>query len=77
MTALIQFSLWLFLLYRLDNILTPKIEIFKKRIKLKRSARMYHRLSEAADSDYKSGFFYGKAKQFEQKLRETRYFDYE
>jgi hypothetical protein len=38
---------------------------------------MYHRLSEAADSDYKSGFFYGKAKQFEQKLSETRYFDYE
>lgn len=77
MTALIQFSLWVFVLYRLDIILTPKVEIFKKRIKLKRSARMYMRLSEKADSDYKSGFFYGKAKQFEQKLRETRYFDYE
>lgn len=77
MTALIQFSLWVFVLYRLGIILTPKVEIFKKRIKLKRSARMYMRLSKAADSDYKSGFFYGKAKQFEQKLRETRYFDYE
>lgn len=77
MTALIQFSLWVFVLYRLDIILTPKVEILKKRIKLKRSARMYMRLSEKADSDYKSGFFYGKAKQFEQKLRETRYFDYE
>ena len=35
------------------------------------------RLSKKADSDYKAGFFYGKAKLFEQKLKETRYFDYD
>jgi hypothetical protein len=34
-------------------------------------------LSEAVDNDYDSGFFYGKAKLFEQKLKETRYFDYD
>ena len=49
----------------------------EKKIQYKRAARKYMRLSKKADSDYKAGFFYGKAKLFEQKLKETRYFDYD
>ena len=77
MTAVIQTSLWLFVLCSLWEMISPKIDILKERIKYKKAAKMYMRLSRKADSDYKSGFFYGKAKLFEQKLSETRYFDYE
>lgn len=77
MTAIIQVSLWLFVLNEIYERLSPMLDILKQRMKYRRSAKMYMRLYEAADSDYKSGFFYGKAKLFEQKLKETRYFDYE
>lgn len=77
MTAIIQIALWLFVLYHVAGLISPKIDILKERAKYKKSARMYMRLSRKADSDYKSGFFYGKAKQFEQKLRETRYINYD
>ena len=40
-----------------------------QKAKYKRAAKMYMLLSKAADSDYKAGFFYGKAKLFEQKAR--------
>lgn len=53
------------------------MDILKRRRKLRKLVKMYLRLSKNADSDYKSGFFYGKAKLFEQKLKETRYFDYD
>ena len=77
MTAIIQVCLWLFVLNELYERLSPKLDILKKRIQYKKAAKAYMRLSENADSDYKSGFFYGKAKQFEQKLKETRFFYYE
>lgn len=77
MTAIIQVCLWLFVLNEIYERLSPKMDILKKRIQYKRAARSYMKLSKNADSDYKAGFFYGKAKLFEQKLRETRYFDYE
>ena len=77
MTAIIQVCLWLFVLSELYERLSPKLEILKRRRKLRRLFKMYLRLSKNADSDYKAGFFYGKAKQFEQKLKETRFFDYE
>ena len=77
MTAFIQVCLWLFVLSELYEMLSPKLDILKKRIQYKRTARKYMRLSKKADSDYKAGFFYGKAKLFEQKLKETRYFDYD
>lgn len=77
MTAIIQVCLWLFVLNELYERLSPKLDIMKKRIKYKRTARSYMRLSENAENDYKAGFFYGKAKQFEQKLKETRYFYYD
>lgn len=77
MTAIIQVCLWLFVLSELHDRISPKLDILKQRIKYRKAAKMYMKLSNEADSDYKSGFFYGKAKQFEQKLSETRYFDYE
>lgn len=77
MTAFIQVCLWLFVLSEIYEMLSPKLDILKKRIQYKRAARKYMRLSKKADSDYKAGFFYGKAKLFEQKLKETRYFDYD
>ena len=76
MTAFIQVCLWLFVLSEIYEMLSPKLDIWKKSIQYKRTARKYMRLSKKADSDYKAGFFYGKAKLFEQKLKETRYFDY-
>ena len=77
MTAIIQVCLWLFVLSQIYERISPKMDILKKRLKYKRAVKMYMRLSQTADSDYKSGFFYGKAKLFEQKLKETRYFDYD
>ena len=77
MTAIIQVCLWLFVLNEIYERLSPKLDILKKRIKYKRAAKSYMKLSKNADSDYKAGFFYGKAKLFEQKLKETRFFDYE
>lgn len=77
MTAIIQVCLWLFVLNEIYERLSPMLDILKKRIQYKRTAKTYMRLSKKADSDYKAGFFYGKAKQFEQKLKETRFFDYE
>ena len=77
MTAIIQVCLWLFVLSEIYERLSPKLDILKRRRKLRRLFKMYMRLSENADSDYKAGFFYGEAKQFEKKLKETRYFDYE
>ena len=77
MTAIIQVCLWLFVLNEIYERLSPMLDMLKKRIQYKRTARKYMRLSKKADSDYKAGFFYGKAKLFEQKLKETRYFDYD
>lgn len=77
MTAIIQVCLWLFVMSEICERLSPMLAIMKRRRKLRRLFKMYLRLSENADSDYKSGFYYGKAKQFELKLKETRYFDYE
>lgn len=77
MTAIIQVCLWLFVLNEIYERLLPMLDILKKRIQYKRTAKTYMRLSKKADSDYKAGFFYGKAKLFEQKLKETRYFDYD
>ena len=77
MTAIIQVTLWLFILIQLADMISPKLDILKRRLRYRRAAKMYMRLSRSADSDYKSGFFYGKAKLFEQKLKETRYFDYD
>lgn len=77
MTAIIQVCLWLFVLSELYEMISPKLDILQQRMKYRKTAKMYMKLSNEADSDYKSGFFYGKAKQFEQKLNETRYFDYE
>jgi hypothetical protein len=77
MTAIIQVCLWLFVLNEIYERLSPMLGILKKRIQYKRTAKTYMRLSKKADSDYKAGFFYGKAKLFEQKLKETRYFDYD
>lgn len=77
MTAIIQVCLWLFVLNEICERLSPMLDILKKRIQYKRTAKTYMRLSKKADSDYKAGFFYGKAKLFEQKLKETRFFDYE
>lgn len=77
MTAIIQVCLWLFVLNEIYERLSPMLDILKKRIQYKRVAKTYMRLSEKADSDYKAGFFYGKAKLFEQKLKETRYFNYD
>lgn len=77
MTAIIQVCLWLFVLNEIYERLSPMLDILKKRIQYKRTAKTYMRLSKKADSDYKAGFFYGKAKLFEQKLKETRFFDYE
>ena len=47
----------------------------KRRRKLRRLVRLYMRLSDNADSDYKAGFFYGIAKHYENELKETRYFE--
>lgn len=77
MTAIIQVCLWLFVLNEIYERLSPMLDILKKRIQYKRTAKTYMRLSKKADSDYKAGFFYGKAKLFEQKLKETRYIDYD
>lgn len=77
MTAIIQVCLWLFVLNEIYERLSPMLDILKKRIQYKRTAKTYMCLSKKADSDYKAGFFYGKAKLFEQKLKETRYFDYD
>jgi len=77
MTAFIQVCLWLFVLNEIYERLSPMLDILKKRIQYKRTAKTYMRLSKKADSDYKAGFFYGKTKLFEQKLKETRYFDYD
>lgn len=77
MTAIIQVCLWLFVLSEIYERLSPQMDILKRRRKLRKLVKMYLRLSKNADSDYKAGFFYGKAKQFEQKLKETRFFDYE
>lgn len=77
MTEFLQVFLLAFAVSSLYDLISPKAKILKKRIKLRRAAKMYMQLSEAVDNDYDSGFFYGKAKLFEQKLKETRYFDYE
>lgn len=77
MTTIIQIALWLFVLYHVAGLVLPKLDILKERAKYKKSARMYRRLSRTADSDYKSGFYYGKAKFFENKLNETRYINYD
>lgn len=77
MTAILQVCLWLFVASQIYERLSPKMDILKRRIKYKKAAKMYMRLSQTADNDYKSGFFYGKAKLFEQKLKETRYFNYD
>lgn len=77
MTAIIQVCLWIFVLNEIYEKLLPMLNILKQRLKYRRSAKMYMHLSENADSDYKAGFFYGKAKLFEQKLKETRYFNYD
>ena len=77
MTAIIQVCLWLFVLNEIYERLSPMLYTLEKRIQYKSAAKTYMRLSEKADSDYKAGFFYGKAKLFERKLKETRYFDYD
>ena len=77
MTAIIQIFLWAFLLFELSELISPIMEILRRRMKLRRLVKVNMKLSENADSDYIAGFFYGKAKQFEQKLKETRFFDYE
>ena len=69
MTEIIQVCLWVFVGTVLIEKIAPKIDILKKKAKYKRAAKQYMLLSKAADSDYKAGFFYGKAKLFEQKAR--------
>lgn len=75
MTAFIQVCLWLFLLVRISEMISPIAPIMKRRRKLRRLVRLYMRLSDNADSDYKAGFFYGIAKHYENELKETRYFE--
>ena len=77
MTAFIQISLWLFVIGEITERIGPLFERLKRRRKLKKLVKMNKRLSEKADSDYKAGFFYGKAKQYENELKEMRYFYYE
>ena len=77
MTAIFQVCLWLFVLNELYERLSPKLDIFKRRIKYKEAVKNYMRLYEAAPNDLYAGYFYGKAKLFEQKLKETRYFNYD
>lgn len=77
MTAIIQVCLWLFVLNEIYERLSPKLDILKRRKKYKEAIKNYMRLSESAPNDLYAGYFYGKAKLFEQKLKETRYFDYE
>lgn len=69
MTEIIQFCLWVFVGTVIIEKVAPISDILKKKAKYKRAAKMYMLLSKAADSDYKAGFFYGKAKLFEQKAR--------
>jgi len=77
MTAFIQICLWLFVLNEIADRIAPLQETWKRRSRLKKLVKMNKRLSDKADSDYKAGFFYGKAKQYENELKEMRYFDYE
>jgi len=77
MTAFIQISLWLFVIGEIAERIGPLLERLKRRRKLKKLVKMNKKLSDKADSDYKAGFFYGKAKQYENELKEMRYFDYE
>ena len=77
MTSIIQVCLWLFVLNEIYEWLSPMLDIFKRRIKYKKAIKNYMRLSELASNDLYAGYFYGKAKLFEQKLKETRYIDYE
>lgn len=69
MTELLQICLWVFVGTVIIEKVSPSIDILKKKAKYKKAAKMYMLLSKAADSDYKAGFFYGKAKLFEQKAR--------
>ena len=77
MTAIIQVLLWAFVIYETCEKIHPFTDILKRRRKLKRLVKMNMRLSKNADSDYKAGFYYGKAKHYEKELKETRFFDYE
>ena len=77
MTAFIQIFLWAFLLFELSELISPIMEILRRRMKLRRLVKANMKLSENADSDYIAGFFYGKAKRYEKELKETRYFDYD
>lgn len=77
MTTILQLCLWAFIITEVIDITAPVLEKLKTRRKLKRLVKSNMRLYENADSDYKAGFFYGKAKLFEQKLKETRYFYYD
>lgn len=77
MTAFIQISLWLFVLGEIAERIGPLFDRLKRRRRLRKLVKMNLRLSSNADSDYKAGFFYGRAKLYENKLKETRLFDYE
>lgn len=77
MTTILQICLWAFIIIEVIDITAPVLEKLKTRRKLKRLVKSNMRLYENADNDYEAGFFYGQAKLFEQKLKETRYFDYE
>ena len=77
MTAIIQICLWAFLLFELSELISPIMEIIRRRMKLRRLVKANMKLSENADSDYIAGFFYGKAKRYEKELKETRFFDHE
>ena len=76
-TAIIQFFLWAFIINEILDRLAPLLEKLDRRRRLKELIKLNLRMSENALTDYAAGYFYGKAKQFENELRETRYFNYD
>ena len=75
--TILQLCLWAFIITEVIDITAPVLEKLKTRRKLKRKIKFNLRQYENAASDCWAGYFYGKAKQFENELRETRYFNYD
>lgn len=73
-TAIIQFFLWAFIITEILDRLAPLLEKLDRRRRLKELIKLNMRMSENALTDYAAGYFYGKAKQYEIELQETRLF---